>query len=157
MSSPDQLPGVRALDFLGAVCSVMGTQSQPILGEHLSPIHLDEELHISVCPGVEARIHPYLVSLDGRKWVCGVLGISFRQKPPFQTEAEWFLPTEMQAWSCAERLLKHFASGNGKQAVLRLEESLPARLVLAVVIPLESLGDPARASAALSEAFACSA
>lgn len=119
----------------------------------LHPLPSEKGPHVSVSPEREARVHSYLGQFEAGQYACGVLGISFRpglsRNPPDRGR----LPTEAQAWSCAERVLKYFASGLRKRALLRLEEGFPARLLVAVVIPLEGPVGPEAALRILGDAF----
>ncbi len=120
----------------------------------LHPLLPEKGLHVSVSPGCEAQVHSYLGEFGVGRYACGILGISYQ--PGFRRylpDLGRWLPTEAEAWSCAERLLKHFASGLRKRALLRLEEGTPAHLVLAVVIPLEGPCGHATACRVLGEAF----
>ena len=110
-------------------------------------------LQVPVSPGCEAQVHPYLGEFGGEKYACGILGIRYRPDFSRNSPDRERLPTEEQAWSCAARALKHFASGVRKRVLLRLEEGLPARLLLAVVIPLEGPIGQEAACRILGEAF----
>jgi hypothetical protein len=113
----------------------------------------DQVLQVTVSPGCEAQVHPYLGEFGGGKYACGILGIRYRPDLSRNSPDRECLPTEEQAWTCAERALKHFASGLRKRALLMLEEGLPARLLLAVVIPLEGPVGQEAACRILGEAF----
>ena len=120
----------------------------------LLPLALEKDLLVSVSPGCEAQVHAYLGEFGVGKYACGILGISYQ--PGFRRylpDGGRWLPTEAEAWACAERVLKHFASGLRKRALLRLVEGLPAHLLVAVVIPLEGPWGHATACKVLGEAF----
>ncbi len=118
------------------------------------PLALEKDLLVSVSPGCEAQVHAYLGEFGFGKYACGILGITYQ--PGFRRylpDGGHWLPTEAEAWSCAERVLKYFASGLRKRTLLRLEEGLPANLLVAVVIPLEGPSSREAAGRILGEAF----
>ena len=143
---------VRSLTFLtNALGETTGNGTCSILDSDLDKIPFENGADIEAPFGVDSL--PYLVELGRRKWVCNILEIAYRDEWWGEDAGDFPAESEVLAWvqTCFQRLK---AKVHPTARVLVPHADMPARWVIAVLIPLSALpGDPEAVREAFAEVF----